>query len=90
MANTVQGKGKTPADSSLIQKDEGGTKFAPTVQFCNNCGQSMSDPRSFIVEYWRSEQTVYFCWCHSCGNIWELAEIKAITTMELEEEDDSF
>jgi hypothetical protein len=90
MGYTLRGKDKPPVDSSLIQKGEGGATFAPTIQYCNHCGQSMSDPRSLIVEYWRSEQTVYFCWCHSCGHRWELAEIKQVTTMELEENDKDF
>jgi DNA-directed RNA polymerase subunit M/transcription elongation factor TFIIS len=87
MEHTLRGKNKPHVDASLIQKDERGDTFAPTVQFCSHCGQSMSDPCSFIVEYWRSEQTIYFCWCRSCGTVWELAEIKQFTTMELEEDD---
>ena len=90
MAHTLRGKDKLPVDSSPIQLGEGGIAFEPTVHYCNHCGESMSNPRSFIVEYWRSEQTVYFCWCHSCGYRWELTEIKQVTTMELDEDDEGF
>ncbi|PFP30531.1 hypothetical protein COJ96_04770 [Bacillus sp. AFS073361] len=87
MTFMLRGKDKPFVDSSLIQKGERDTTFAPTVNYCSHCGQSMSDSRSFITEYWRSEQNVYFCWCHSCGYLWESAEVKQLTTMELEEED---
>ncbi|OES44716.1 hypothetical protein [Domibacillus iocasae] len=90
MAHTLRGKDILPVDSSPAQAGEGGAAFAPTVHYCNHCGESMNNPRSFIVEYWRSEQTVYFCWCHSCGHRWELTEIKQVTTMELDEDDEGF
>ncbi|OLN21524.1 hypothetical protein BTO30_14440 [Domibacillus antri] len=90
MSNHVQVQKVLAADSSLVQKDEGGAPWSSSVHFCNHCGHSMKDPRSFIVEYWRAEQSVYFCWCHACGYRWELAEMKQITTMELEEGEEDF
>ncbi|OMP65722.1 hypothetical protein [Domibacillus epiphyticus] len=85
MTDNRQINGNFAVDSSLIRNGEGGASWASPVHFCNRCGHSMIDPRSFIVEYWSSEQSVYFCWCHSCGFRWELTEMKNITAMELEE-----
>ncbi len=88
MQDRLRKHSECPAPSSLIHPDEGElSQYFTRVQFCNFCGNSMLDPRSFIVEYWRSEQTVYFCWCHSCHNRWEVAEVTRITMIEPEEEE---
>lgn len=73
------------AKSLLAFAGEGGLPEFSSVKFCNRCGHSMQDRRSFIVEFWRADQTVYFCWCHACGYRWELAEVTKITTTELED-----
>jgi hypothetical protein len=85
MSSGVQSKSQIAVESSLIRKDEEGLSQFSAVRYCNHCGHSMRDPRSFIVEYWRAEQTVYFCWCYSCGHRWELAEVTKITMLELDD-----
>jgi hypothetical protein len=60
-------------------------KEPAVLRFCNGCGSSMHDPRSIIIEYWNSDNTVYFCWCHACGWRGEVVEVKRIVTTETEE-----
>ncbi|PLR79536.1 hypothetical protein CVD25_21805 [Bacillus canaveralius] len=89
MSNSMRASGEYVEPFLIPSEEEGASPFS-MIHFCNQCGHSMKDLRSFILEYWRSDQTVYFCWCHSCGHRWELVEIKTITTMELDEEDEGF
>jgi hypothetical protein len=87
MSNQLRNQRDRAVGSALILSDEENRKLS-TVGYCNYCGHSMSDSRSFVVEYWRSDQTVYYCWCHSCGQRWEMAEVTKITMMELENGDE--
>lgn len=89
MNNRLHNTGNLAVKPFHFATEEEGPHFS-SVQYCNQCGHSMKDPRSFILEYWKADQTVYFCWCHACGHRWELVDIALITTMEPEEDDDNF
>ena len=33
---------------------------------CPDCGGSLVDGPSFVVEYWTGDDRVYYCWCGRC------------------------
>lgn len=89
MNNRMHKSGNLAVKPFLFPAEEE-APLCSSVQYCSRCGHSMKDPRSFILEYWRADQTVYYCWCHACGHRWELVDIVQITAMELVEDDEDF
>lgn len=56
------------------------------VKYCPKCGESLLNERSLLNEYWDSENTVYFCWCHDCSWTGEVNEVLRVVTTEPMEE----
>ena len=43
-------------------------RIVPHVPFraCPGCGARLSDPSSFVQEYWVAAETRFLVWCHHC------------------------
>jgi hypothetical protein len=89
MNNRLHNTGNLAVKPFLFPTEEE-APLCSSVQYCNKCGHSMKDPRSFILEYWKADQTVYFCWCHACGHCWELLEVTTFSATEMGEGEDDF
>lgn len=68
-----------------VRREPANPDYVPQASFCPFCGNSLRRAESFIVEYWRSDQSVYFCWCDRCKRKSEVTAVNRIITSELEE-----
>lgn len=59
--------------------------YVPDIFFCPYCGSSIKENKSFVLEYWNSDQNVFFCWCHSCHWRGEIVRINQIKATEIDE-----
>jgi hypothetical protein len=42
---------------------------------CPGCGSRLSDPRSFVQEFWVARETRFLVWCHRCGGTYTVVPI---------------
>ncbi|WP_017728402.1 hypothetical protein [Halalkalibacterium ligniniphilum] len=68
--------------SSIKQLNE---YYQPNIYYCPYCGNALQEDKSFVLEYWNSEQDIYFCWCHECGWRGEITKVLKVTTTEIDE-----
>ena len=52
-------------------------------RFCPDCAAEMFD-HGLVVEFWRAEQTVFHCWCASCGFAGEICRVNRYVGHEAE------
>ncbi|GAE27596.1 MULTISPECIES: hypothetical protein [Halalkalibacter] len=56
------------------------------VKYCPHCGKSLAHKSfSFLNEYWKVDETVYFFWCAECDWQGEVKELKRFVAQELED-----
>jgi hypothetical protein len=61
-----------------------GAPAAVPVAYCPRCGSSLAGSDSFVQELWVASETVYHCWCRSCGFTWNLTRVERVVTHEAE------
>ena len=59
--------------------------YQPDIHYCPYCGNALQEDKSFVLEYWNSEQDIFFCWCHDCGWRGEITKVIQVTTTEVDE-----
>jgi hypothetical protein len=52
---------------------------------CPGCGASLSDPRSFVQEFWVASETRFLVWCHLCGGTYTVVPIERFVGTEATE-----
>jgi hypothetical protein len=55
------------------------------VRSCPGCGARLSDPRSFIQEFWVASETRFLVWCHRCGGTYTVVPIDRFVGTEATE-----
>ncbi len=71
----------------MIENAKGSDLKASTrALYCPNCALSLTEPGSFVNEYWESSDVVYFCWCSGCGFRCEINEVTRVEATEPEED----
>jgi hypothetical protein len=62
-------------------------RSVPVVPFrsCPGCGARLSDPRSFVQEYWVGAETRFLVWCHVCGGTYTVVPVERFVGTEAAE-----
>jgi hypothetical protein len=58
--------------------------IGPPVHHCPSCGQSLSDARGFVQEYWTGPDRNFLCWCPECLFLCTVVVTPRITSHEPE------
>ncbi|MEX1264369.1 MAG: hypothetical protein WEE66_10645 [Actinomycetota bacterium] len=52
-------------------------RVVPHVPFraCPGCGARLSDPASFVQEYWVANETRFLVWCRACHGTFQVTPV---------------
>jgi hypothetical protein len=52
-------------------------RVVPHVPFrvCPGCGARLSDPASFVQEYWVADETRFLVWCRACHGTFQVSPV---------------
>lgn len=92
MAEHDPGAGSLPAGYveravAELLADRRTARQVPVVPFqsCPGCGARLSDPRSFVQEYWVGAETRFLVWCHVCGGTFTVVPVERFVGTEATE-----
>ena len=59
-------------------------RVVPHIPFrsCPGCGARLSDPRSFVQEYWVAFETRFLVWCHVCSGTYLVVPVERFVGTE--------
>ncbi len=67
-----------------ILASSGPGRVVPHVPFtsCPGCGARLTDPASFVQEYWVADETRFMVWCHVCGGTYTVVPVERFVGTE--------